>query len=139
MADKMMGSKKFVGTVCEHHQRILEEKDAHCVEFKDVVGDVCSHCFSDNTEIKNTNNPYDGNISDYWFDGTLAEYKDEGILIQDVTFTLALKEMTKARYTWIMALLKDVGTGDINTETYNSHNTSAKLTEKDMEIINKLY
>jgi len=63
---------------------------------------------------------------------------EKGYSIQDVTFTLDLREMTKARYTWIMALIKDIGTGDVNTETYNSHNPSKKLTEKEFAIIDNL-
>jgi len=66
------------------------------------------------------------------------EIKDEGFLIQDVTFTLDLKKMTKARYTWIMALVEDIGTGDVNTNTYNSHDHLAKLTEAEFAIYDNL-
>ncbi len=67
--------KEFVGTVCGHHDAIEEAKDAYCVEFMDVCGDVCQECFEGYTGIKNTESPYDGNLTDYWYMGTLKDYK----------------------------------------------------------------
>lgn len=76
-------AKKHVGTVCGHHQQILDDGDAYCVEFEDVQGDICIDCFTENTCIQNdctdmgVNNPYKGNLTDYWYKGTLEQFKKE--------------------------------------------------------------
>jgi len=76
--------KEFVGTVCGHHEQIIADGDAYMVEFKDVCGDVCEQCFIDYGNIRNacdmtpeTESPYAGNLTDYWYDGTLEEFKSE--------------------------------------------------------------
>jgi hypothetical protein len=71
-----------VGTICEHHQDILDDGDAYCVECSDGVGDVCEGCFGGYECIKNVDssifeNPYNNHGLDYWFNGTVAELKTE--------------------------------------------------------------
>jgi len=76
----MENEKEFVGTICGHHNKIIKDGDAYCVQFSDVCGDVCEDCFT-KYDIKNacdmtpeSVSPYDNNISDYWYGGTLDEY-----------------------------------------------------------------
>ena len=77
-----MSKKEHVGTVCGHHEEILEEGDCTCVEFEDVAGDVCFECFKEVIEIHDAcndkpedENPYPDYYSDYWFKGTLQDFK----------------------------------------------------------------
>jgi hypothetical protein len=87
--------KKHIGTVCGHHEDIVETGDAYCVEFEDVQGDVCEVCFCEHDCIHDdcsdeeageevdgctdmgVNNPYNSGLTDYWYKGTLAQYKAE--------------------------------------------------------------
>jgi len=64
---------------------------------------------------------------------------EESILIQDVTFTIDMNKMTKARYTWLMALVKDIGTGDVNTFTHIAGNPEQELTEDHHLLMRKFY
>lgn len=75
--------KEFVGTVCGHHDQILAGGDAYMVEFSDVCGDVCEYCFIETNTINacdctpETDSPYKGNLTDYWYKGTLAKFKSD--------------------------------------------------------------
>ena len=70
--------KKNVGIICGHNH-----DEMYTVEFKDVCGDVCEECFIKHN-INNacdmtpeTQSPYKGNLTDYWYDGTLNEFTSE--------------------------------------------------------------
>jgi hypothetical protein len=88
--------KKHIGTVCGHHEEIEAEGDAYCVEFEDGLGDVCEECFCGCESIHDdcsedeagepdeegdieygVNNPYQSGLSDYWYKGTIEEFKKE--------------------------------------------------------------
>jgi hypothetical protein len=71
----MSKEKEFVGTVCGHHHNITLDGDCHCVEFSDAIGDVCTSCFSDVPHIHEEDSPYDGDYTDYWFDGSVEDFK----------------------------------------------------------------
>ena len=95
LVDYVEDEKEFVGIVCDHTQKILDDEDAYNVEFKDCCGDVCEDCFAKYSSIKNecdmteeSKSPYKGNKTDYWYDGTLEEFKSEIDNADELTDTI---------------------------------------------------
>jgi len=59
----------------------------------------------------------------------------KNIVVQDVTFTVDINEITPARYSWLMKLVEDIGTGDVNTFTYVAGEPDKKLTDAQSKMV----
>jgi len=60
-------------------------------------------------------------------------------VLQDITFTIDLNELTRTEYSNIFEVIKDMAVGQINTLTYDPEDPNAELSAEQNEIINKLY
>jgi hypothetical protein len=90
--------------------------------------DVCEKCY-ENSNARMSNSP--DNRASYVVE--IDEWNEK--IMRDITFTVDLHNMTKVRLDWIMALVADVGTGDLETYTYVAGNPAQELTEAQHKFV----
>ena len=69
----MSNEKLHYGLLCNHINVLKAVDSVYTVECSDGIVDICLHCFIHGEEIKEHNNPYGTNASDYWYAGTVKD------------------------------------------------------------------